>query len=206
MSNHPQFIIRPLEPEDVVEIREIYRYYVEKTTVSFEYELPTDAEWLDRIRNIHSEYPWLVMEFKQKIVGYAYASKHRSRKAYNWSVESAVYIDQKYHGLGLGKVLYSALFDILRLQGYRNVYAGITLPNFKSVRLHESMGFSDVGVFRKIGYKFGAWLDTGWFHLNLSDSDIPPGILKSPDEVQSDPQYDEILIHANRLLNTKHAE
>jgi L-amino acid N-acyltransferase YncA len=198
--------IRPIQDRDTGETLAIYRPYVEQSATSFEYDAPTESEWLERIEKTIAEYPWLVIEFENKVIGYAYASKHRTRTAYSWSVESTVYIDHNFHELGFGKVLYQTLFDILRLQGYRNVYAGVTLPNSKSVRLHKSMGFYEVGVFKNIGYKFGNWYDTGWFQLHLSDPATAPGTLRYLPEIQSDPQYEEILANANKLLKMKYLE
>lgn len=206
MPSFSELNLRPIKPEDAAGSRELYRYYVENTVCSFEYEVPSAEEWIDRIKKTTSYYPWLVIEFEQKIIGYAYASKHRTRSAYNWSVESAVYVDRNFHRLGIGKALYAALIDILRLQGYRNIYAGITLPNEKSVRLHQSMGFYEVGVFKKIGYKFGSWHDTGWFQLHLNSSGEAPGLIKSSAEVQSNPVFHEILNNAAHQLSIKYLE
>lgn len=206
MYDKIKILIRPIQKGDIVETLAIYRPYVEQSVTSFEYVAPSESEWLERIEKTDAEYPWLVIEFENKVIGYAYASKHRHRTAYNWSVESAVYIDQNFHGFGIGKVLYSTLFDILRLQGYRNVYAGITLPNAKSVSLHKSMGFYEVGIFKKIGYKFGAWHDTGWFQLHLNETEEAPCLIKSPAELRSDPLFTEIINKANQMLNLKYLE
>ena len=100
-------------------------------------------------------------------MGYAYASPHHARAGYRWSVNVSVYIDDACHRRGFGRALYTALFTILRAQGFVNAYAGIAIPNPGSVGLHESMGFTPVGVYRGVGFKLGAWLDVGWWHLAL---------------------------------------
>lgn len=206
MENQLSFQIRPIHENDILGSLSIYRPYVMEGVTSFEYEAPSESEWQKRIEDIIQMYPWLVCELNGRLAGYAYASSHRSRSAYNWSVESTVYIDRNFHGLGIGKALYASLIEILRLQGYRNIYAGITLPNEKSVRLHQSMGFYKVGVFKKIGYKFGSWHDTGWFQMHLDETGEAPGLLKSSAEVQSDPVFHEILNNAAHQLNIKYLE
>ncbi len=147
---------------DAAEIREIYAPYVE-TPVSFENAVPSEEEVRRRIGKAHV---WLVSECGGRVAGYAYASKHREREAYHWSVESSVYVHRAFHRRGIGRRLYERLFSELRSRGFVNVYAGITLPNAASVALHQSFGFEPVGIFRHIGFKLGRWHDVGWWsHL-----------------------------------------
>jgi L-amino acid N-acyltransferase YncA len=158
-------VIRLATPADAARIRAIYAPYVRETVVSFELEPPSVDEMADRIRKTVT---WLVCEDAQgTVVGYAYASKHRDRAAYQWSVDVTVYIDAGFHRKGVGRGLYTALFGLLRLQGYYNAYAGITQPNDGSVGLHTAMGFQPVGVYRGVGYKFGQWHDVAWLGLRL---------------------------------------
>jgi phosphinothricin acetyltransferase len=103
--------------------------------------------------------PWLAFDSDGAVLGFAYASPHRARAAYRWSVDSSVYVRSGTRHRGIAKALYGALFELLRRQGYVNVYAGITLPNPASVRLHESTGFSLVGTYARVGFKFGRWHD-----------------------------------------------
>ncbi len=143
-------------------------------------------EFLQRIKAISSDYPWLVCLLGKMIVGYAYASKHRDRTAYQWSVDAAVYLSPAVHGKGIARIMYESLFSILRLQGYYNVYAGISLPNEKSVGFHKTMGFEEIGIYNKTGYKHGSWHNTAWFQLHLAEhSDNPPKPKKISEVVES---------------------
>lgn len=108
------------------------------------------------------------------LAGYAYATRHRVRGAYQWSVDTSVYIDEGYRRRGVGRGLYESLFAILAAQGYFNAYAGIALPNPASVALHESMGFERIGVYRGVGYKLGRWCDVGWWQRGLRDRQRSP--------------------------------
>jgi len=127
-----------------------------------------------RIEHTTPVYPWLVAERDGEIVGYAYASKHRERAAYQWSVDVTVYIADKAQRQGVGRQLYGQLLELLRKQGFRMAYAGITLANRGSVGLHEAMGFVPVGVYRNVGYKLGAWRDVGWWELALQPTEPTP--------------------------------
>jgi len=124
-----------------------------------------------RIRAAHE---WLVAERDGKIVGYAYGGTHRTRRAYDWTVEVSAYVDQDAQRGGIGRELYLALFDRLKARGYRLLVSGITLPNERSVGFHQALGFTRVGVFRNIGFKFETWYDVGWWQLDLGEPK-PPG-------------------------------
>jgi phosphinothricin acetyltransferase len=108
------------------------------------------------------------------VIGYAYAARHRERAGYRWSVDISVYIDPGWQGQGVGRALYDELLTILRRQRFVNVYAGITLPNPGSVRLHESIGMRVIGVYEGVGYKFGEWLSVAWYGIRLLDPSDPP--------------------------------
>jgi phosphinothricin acetyltransferase len=168
-------VIRFAAPHDAGEIREIYAPFCESTPVSFEIEPPTAAEMRKRINQTLSSLPWLVCEHEGRVVGYAYASKHRERAGYRWSVDVSVYVRDGHRGQGIGRALYSSLFAILRGQGFHNILAGITLPNPASVALHESMGLRLIGVYPSIGFKCGRWHDVGWWQLALRTGDDEPG-------------------------------
>jgi phosphinothricin acetyltransferase len=196
-----EYILRPITLDDAKATRSIYGYYVENTIVSFEYEVPTPEEWLKKIQYITEKYPWIICEHKGQVIGYAYGSVHRARTAYSWSAESTIYVQEGYHGRGIGKMLYAVLFELLRLQGYVNVYAGVGLPNEKSERAHEAAGFHVLGVFCKIGYKFGAWHDTKWYQLHLVDNPTPAPTIISTEELMKMPEVDIIFQNANRTLN-----
>ncbi|MBD2200496.1 N-acetyltransferase [Calothrix anomala FACHB-343] len=145
----------------------IYTPIVRETTISFELEPPSEVEFQQRIENYQQQMPWLVCEINGEIVGYAYASPYRTRAAYQWSVESSVYVGEKYRRQGIAKALYTALLKLLQVQGFYNVVAAIALPNPASLALHEAIGFVSVGVFHRVGFKFGKWLDIGFWQLSL---------------------------------------
>jgi len=166
--------IRLAREEDAQDILSIYRNYIVESAVSFETAVPTPEEMAGRIRKSLAKYCWLVWEEGGELGGYAYASQHRERAAYRWAVDVSIYIGQKWQGRGVGKALYTALFSILRLQGYYNAYACICLPNPGSVGIHESLGFKKNGHFSQVGYKLGQWWDIGWWELLLLDKKTTP--------------------------------
>jgi L-amino acid N-acyltransferase YncA len=159
--------IRLATESDASAVVEIYGPFCEHSPISFETSSPTVSEVERRIRTVSELCPWLVCEHQGKVLGYAYASRHRDRAAYRWSVDVAVYLSENHRGEGIGTALYTALFELLRIQGFFNAYAGITLPNPASVRLHERFGFQSVGTYRNVGYKAGAWHDVSWWALSL---------------------------------------
>ncbi len=151
--------------DDAPVIAEIYRVYVEESVASFEDVAPDGLQMATRMQ-LTPRLPWLVAEDPAgHIVGYA--SRHRARAAYRWAVDCSVYVDPGGAGRGIGRLLYSTLLPLLREHGYRRAHAGIALPNGGSVRLHEAMGFLPVGVYEKVGFKFGNWHDVGWWQLQL---------------------------------------
>ena len=170
--------IRLATESDAEAIQRIYAPFVLHTAVSFETEPPSVDEMRSRILKICARLPWLVCEWNDHqgntVIGYAYASLHRERAAYGWSVDVTVYIHEELRRHGVGKALYVSLFQVLRLQGFYNAYAGIALPNPGSVGLHEAMGFKPVGVYRAVGYKLGRWHDVGWWQFALRDHSTAP--------------------------------
>jgi phosphinothricin acetyltransferase len=155
---------------------EIYAPYVADGATSFEERPPGPDEMAARIAERSAAYPWLVAEEGGEVLGYACACRHRERPAYRWAVDVSVYVAAVHHRRGIGRALYESLFDRLRNQGFRIACAGITLPNEASVALHEHLGFAPVGVYRRIGWKQGAWRDVGWWQLQLQPAaaDPPP--------------------------------
>lgn len=164
--------IRIAEPDDAAAVLAIYAPYCESSTVSFETAAPTLEQMRQRIEQIVAQYPWLVCEIDGQLAGYVYASQHRLRAAFRWSVDVAVYVATSHHRRGIGRALYTSLFDILREQNYVKAFAGITLPNPYSVGLHEAVGFKPISVYPGAGYKLGRWLDMGWWQLALRP-DLP---------------------------------
>jgi phosphinothricin acetyltransferase len=166
-------MIRLATPEDGAALAAIYDPIVASTAISFETEPPGPAEMGRRVSSILQHAPWLVDD-EGGVRGYAYASKHRERAAYVWSVDAAVYVGPASRRRGVGRRLYQKLFQLLRLQGFTVVCAGITLPNEGSVELHDSLGFRPVGVYRGVGYKLGAWHDVRWSQLDLAQRVAEP--------------------------------
>src|SRR5688500_12472648 len=166
--------IRSIELSDASAVREIYAPFVSDSATSFELVPPDIAAMEQRIRELTVQYPWLVFEADGTVLGYAYASSHRTRWAYQWCVEVSVYVHERARRRGVARALYGALFDVLRRQGYVNAYAGITLPNPSSVGLHESLGFVPIGVYSRVGFKFGRWHDVAWLELRLTGDAEPP--------------------------------
>ena len=166
--------IRLAQEADAEAIAAIYAPYVERSVVSFESVPPDREETLRRMVETTATYPWLVCERGGRVAGYAYATQHRVRAAYRWSVDTSVYIDTDCHRRGIGRGLYTSLFAILKAQGFYNAYAGITLPNAASVGLHEAVGFTAVGVYEWVGHKFGKWHDVGWWQRTLQDHIVSP--------------------------------
>jgi L-amino acid N-acyltransferase YncA len=165
--------LRPAAPADAAQVQAIYAPYC-STPISFELTPPSVEEMRRRLEKLQGRYPWLVCDRAAEVLGYAYASPHRERPAYQWSVDVSVYIRSDCHRGGLGRRLYTALFDVLVRQGFINAYAGVTLPNPASVGLHEAVGFTPVGVYRRVGYKCGGWHDVAWFERPLQGwPDVP---------------------------------
>lgn len=166
--------IRIAHPDDAAALQAIYAPIVAQTVISFELEPPPVDELRRRITYTLETLPWLVhLDATGAVNGYVYASRHRERAAYQWSVDVSAYVRADARGQGVGSRLYRRLFDELVALGYCQAFAGITLPNAPSVALHESVGFRPLGVFRKAGHKLGAWHDVGWWQRELQDPATP---------------------------------
>tara|TARA_B100000676_G_C17565378_1_gene574426 strand:+ start:164 stop:631 length:468 start_codon:yes stop_codon:yes gene_type:complete len=146
---------------------EIYRPYIEHTAVSFELTVPTVEEFAQRIAVALETKDWLVAEICGEAVGFAYGAAHRTRAAYRHSVETSVYVRQDVHRRGVARTLYTQLLENLSSLGFANAYAGIALPNDASKGFHLGMGFQSIGVFPRVGRKFGRWHDVEWLHKQL---------------------------------------
>lgn len=168
-------MIRLASPSDAAKILAIYAPYISNTSLTFETEIPDSSAFADRINCYLQQWPWLVWETEGRIAGYAYGSRYRDRTGYQWCVESSVYVHEDFHGRGIAKALYAALFRLLKMQGYFNVYAVINLPNDPSTHLHEACGFRWFASYENVGYKLGKWKTVGWWKLQLRDYiDNPP--------------------------------
>lgn len=176
--------IRIAVKEDAYKLLEIYRPYVERTAITFEYDVPSVREFEERIMHILEKYPYLVAERNGEIVGYAYAGSFHSRAAYGWAVETTVYVRQDQKKTGIGKKLYDALEKVLAAQNILNLNACIAYPEKKdayltknSVQFHEHLGYRFVGEFQKCGYKFGHWYNMVWMEKHIGEhSDNPPEV------------------------------
>jgi phosphinothricin acetyltransferase len=175
--------IRSVTTEDAIQIAAIYEPWVRDSAVSFESEPPGPEEMARRIETVSSGYPWLVSEDQGVILGYAYATAFRQRSAYRWSVETTVYVHHEHGGRGVGRPLYQALLDLATMWGFANAYAGIALPNPASESLHQSTGFTRIGVFPRAGFKLGEWYDVEWWHRPLSRTTPPRPPVCPPEEL-----------------------
>lgn len=195
--------LRVARKEDAEGILAIYSPFVKNTTVSFEYEVSDVSDYATKVEELLINFPWLIVEADGVIVGYAYASKHRDRPGYAWSAESSIYVHDDFMRKGIATVLYNALFEILAAQNLINVYAGIAQPNEGSTMFHVKMGFTPVGVYKKVGYKNGSWVDVVWLHRTLLKHPAEPKatIPFSNPAIQSRTQ--EILLAATNVLNQK---
>ncbi len=163
--------VRDATPDDAAACAAIYAPYVTDTAISFETEPPDTEEMTRRIAGAHA---WLVLEEDGKVLGFAYAGPFAKRAAYRWSCETSIYLEPGRRRTGAGRALYEALFERLRERGFRRAIAGMTLPNDASAGLHRALGFEPAGVYRKVGWKHGAWRDVARVQKDLSDDEGAP--------------------------------
>lgn len=168
---HPTAVIRAANPADAAGIAAIYDRVVVSSPASFEIEAPGPAEMAARVAATTATHPWLVGDEGGRVTGYAYAAPSRSRAAYRWCVEVSVYLAEDRRGQGLGGRLLDSVLEQVAAAGFATVIAGVTLPNPASIRLFESRGFEPVGVFRRAGFKLGAWHDVGWWQRFLYEGE-----------------------------------
>ena len=160
--------IRPATIADAEALARIYNYYVQETIVTFEEEAVLAVDMAGRIDEVRSaSLPWMVAEEAGEVAGYAYASKWKGRRAYRFSTEVTVYLEHGCGGRGIGTNLYSQMLPALKAQGFHVVIGGIALPNAASVVLHEKFGFEKAAQFQEVGFKFGKWIDVGYWHKIL---------------------------------------
>lgn len=161
---------------DVPAILDIYAPYILTSTATFEYDVPSEEEFLQRFRSITTQYPWLVWEEGGEILGYAYASAPYTRAAFAWCAEPTVYLKPHARGKGIAAALYGALEKILKLQGYQVLYALITAENIPSIRFHQKLGYTLRGDFPDCGFKFGRWLGLYWMEKRLYSVESPSNV------------------------------
>ncbi|MBE6598480.1 MAG: N-acetyltransferase [Ruminococcaceae bacterium] len=173
-------IIRHAGESDIPRILEIYAPYIQNTTYSFEYDVPTTEAFTERFRRITAFYPWLVAELDGKVVGYAYGSRMFERAAYSWDADTSVYVDDRYHKMKIGTKLYNALEKELFKMGICNLYAIVTGENDRSRAFHEKCGYIQEAKLSHTGYKFGRWLDIYWYVKHIREGE--PGEMPHPAE------------------------
>lgn len=187
MSNHENYglTVRMATVGDAAELLKIYAPYVEQTAITFEYEVPSLQEFASRIEHTLKKYPYLVAEKDGRIVGYAYAGSFNERAAYDWAVETSIYVDQNAKKMGIGRTLYEALEDVLKRQGILNLNACIGYPEHEdeyltknSVEFHAHLGYRFVGEFKQCGYKFGRWYNMVWMEKHIGEhGEIPVSVV-----------------------------
>jgi L-amino acid N-acyltransferase YncA len=194
-AQHSPYQLRFAGPDDAVALAGIYAPYVRETTISFELEPPSADEMADRVRTVGEFHPWLVLELDGRVQAYAYASRWRTRPAYDWIAETSIYLARELIGRGLGEPLYRALLDLLALQGHWWAYGGIALPNKESQRFHARLGFEWLGCFPAVGYKFGRWCDLDWWRYRLApvDADEAPAPVRAISDASLDAAIGERL-------------
>lgn len=172
--------IRIAKVEDAKELVSIYKYYVENTDITFEYDTPTVDEFADRIKNTLKKYPYIVAESEDThdIIGYAYAGAFKARRAYDWAVETSIYVKHGTGKQGIGTMLYNELERYLKLMNIININACIAYPNETSEAFHKKFGYKTVAHFTKCGYKFGKWKDMIWMEKIIGEyADNPPEVI-----------------------------
>lgn len=169
-----QFLIRDASAGDGAACARIYRPYVTDSVISFEWRPPGPDAMSDRIALSQRDHAWLLLEAEGQVLGYAYGQRHNERDAYRWACQVSVYLETGRRRTGAGRMLYQALFDRLARRGYLMALAGITQPNEPSTGLHRALGFEPVGVYRRVGWKHGAWHDVAWWQRPLAEPGNPP--------------------------------
>lgn len=194
-------IIRPACAADAAVMLEIYAPYVLETTISSEYQPPGLDEFVARITACLADLPWLVCEIDGVIAAYAYASLHRERAAYQWSTETSIYVAPAFHRMGIASALYEALFELLQMQGYYNIYVGITAPNERSIKFHKAMGFVISGAYQNSMYKLGHWRDVIWMGKTLHEHDTAPEPIVPFPALRDTAVCSRVLRHAAGKIN-----
>ena len=168
--------IRFADPaRDAAGILAVYAPYIRETAVTFETEVPAPDAFTARVAGICADFPYLVLEADGELAGYAYAHRQAERAAYAWNAELSIYLAGKWRGKGLGAPLYRLLERLLTMQGYVNLYGVITASNAGSIRLHEKLGYRQIGLHEKTGWKFGQWHDVAWLYKRVGEGE--PGTI-----------------------------
>lgn len=186
-----EFDIRVATVQDAQALLDIYAPYVEKTAITFEYEVPSVQEFAGRITHVLQTYPYLVAEREGEILGYAYVSAFKERAAYDWAVETSIYVKMNQKRMGVGSTLYHALEAFLKAQGILNLNACIAFTEKDdeyltndSVTFHERLGYRLVGRFHQCGYKFNCWYDMVWMEKHIGTHEQPQAPIRTFDEIR----------------------
>ena len=185
--------IRVAGPEDAPALLEIYTYYVRHTAITFEYDVPSPEEFTARVRSTLQKYPYLAAVENGVIVGYAYAGAFHPRAAYGWTAEASIYLAHGCRHQGLGKRLYHALEECLKMQGVLNLNACVAVPEQEdeyltrnSLGFHSHLGFRPVGSFTRCGYKFGRWYNMVWLEKLMGEHPASPAPVRPFPEIREE--------------------
>ena len=178
---------------DARQVAAIYYTYVINTHITFEYVPPDGSVITSRMKSQQEKFPWLVCEHEGELMGFAYGSSFRSQQAYDWSVETTIYVREAAHNLGIGSALYETLIECLRLQGYMSAVGVIALPNEQSGSLHNKFGYKEIGILPDAGYKSGSWYDVGIWRLELKETSPTPEKIISIDHITNTLDFAKIL-------------
>lgn len=181
MTSSPRVWIRDFRDEDVPAANALTNHFIEHTSVHFALTPATDEAFREAWAEAQPAWPWIVAEVQGHFAGYCKASAWRTRAAYAKTAETGLYVEESARGQGIGQMLYLAMLHRLKRMGFRTVVAGVALPNPASERLHEAMGFRQVGVFHAVGYKFDTWHDVAWWERDLASlTPLPDGPTTAP--------------------------
>lgn len=177
--------LRFARPDDAGTLCAILEPLIRATAMNFSSAAPAAADLAARIENALSTHPWIVAVEGDRVIGYTFARGWSPSEGERWSVETGLALAPDARGKGLGTRLYTAVLDVLSAQGFQNAFAGITIPNAASERLHERLGFRRYGVIERSGWKLGRWYDTSWWQKRLAGDDATPGELRGPHEFEA---------------------
>jgi phosphinothricin acetyltransferase len=198
MAGPDRWNIHLAQREETAEILNIYAPFILETAVSFELEVPSVEAYWSRIEGVIREAPWIVCSFNDKVTGFAYAGRHRIREAYRFTREVSAYVHPDFRRNRIATALYTALFEVLKAQGFACLLAGITQPNPASTRFHRSMGFSKIGEYRNVGYKFNKFHTVDWWELSINEN--IDGKILSTDEIMKSEAWEEAIKQALTII------
>lgn len=193
--------IRFAQPQkDAAKILAIYAPYIEHTAITFETDVPSLEAFTCRVEEIAAQFPYLVLEEGDEMIGYAYAHRQAERAAFDWNAELSIYLKEGFAGRGIGRSFYRLLEELLEMQGYVNFFGIITGSNAGSIAMHERMGYKKIAVHERTGWKFGMWHDTVWMHRRVSEG-TPQPIIPVHDLDQAAVQ--ELIEKTEKILEEK---